>query len=269
MPVSSAQKIIVICDFSERTKEVIVHGIRMADVLRKELCLTAIWKNKEQKIEFQEKLISTSQKLKATFAGIEISWLLLHKTLAYNIQRLVDEYEGVLVVLHHQDIKWSLGAFRESSIAFLYVNGEVPRFLSYKNVLVPVDFRKASKETSLWASYFGRFNRAAISLIFAHETERDRLLKLTRNLNFFQKFLASLNVRYRSEPGKSTSWGIFDETLARADEWQGDVMIVPGSSVISLIDLIIGLPEKKLIGKAGNMPVLMINPRKDICVLCD
>jgi hypothetical protein len=33
--------------------------------------------------------------------------------------------------------------------------------------------------------------------------------------------------------------------------------------------LLIGLPEKKLILKAGNLPVLMINPRKDSCVLCD
>jgi hypothetical protein len=266
---SSDQKIVVICDFSERMKEVVVHGVRMADVLRKELCLTAIWKNKDQKIILQEKLIEVSKRLKANLPDMEISWLLLQKSLHDNMQKLVDDYEAVLVVLHQADISWALKAFRQSSIAFLFVNGEIPRFLSYKNVMVPIDFRKASKETSLWASYFGRFNRAQVQLIYAHETDSDQADKLMRNLNFFQKFLSSLNVRYQPIAGKTSSWGICNETLTNADQWNGDVMIFSGSSAISLIDLLIGLPEKKIIKKAGSLPILLINPRKDICVLCD
>ena len=259
----------VICDFSERMKDVVVHGARMADVLRKELCLTAIWKDKTQKIQLQEKLIQTSVSLKTSLPNMKISWLLLQKSMHNNMQKLVDDYNAVLVVLHQADISWALKAFRLSSIAFLFVNGETPRFLSYKNILVPVDFRKASKETSLWASYFGRFNRSQVQLIYAHETDKDQAYKLMRNLNFFQKFLSSLNVRHHEIAGKSSSWGICNETLARADEWKGDVLIFSGSTAISLIDLLIGLPEKKIIRKAGNLPILMINPRKDICVLCD
>lgn len=269
MPNSSMQKIVVLCDFSDRMPEVIVHGVRMADVLKKELCLTSFWKKPEERPPLQEKLFQTSKKLKSTFPGIDVSWLLLQKSLVANIQKLVDEFEAVLFVLHQTDIKWSMPAFRESSIAFLYVNGEVPRFLSYKNVLLPVDFRKASKDTSLWASYFGRFNKAQVSLLYAHETERERAAKLTRNLNFFRKFLSSLNVGHRVDAGKTSSWGIYEEAIARADEFHGDVLIISGSSNITLIDLVIGLPEKKLLRKAGNLPVLMINPKKDICVLCD
>lgn len=266
---SSQQKIIVICDFSERMKEVIVHGARMADVLRKELCLTAIWKGEGQRADFQEKLVHTAKTLNPILPDLEISWLLLQKSLHENMQKLVDDFNAVLVVLHHADVNWAIRAFRQSSIAFLFVNGEVPRFLSYKNVLVPVDSRKASKETSLWASYFGRFNRSQVQLIYAHETERESVLKLTRNLQFFQKFLSSLNIRYHVVAGKSSSWGICDEAMTKADALEGDAMIFSGSSVISLLDLLIGLPEKKIIRKAGYLPILMINPRKDICVLCD
>jgi hypothetical protein len=266
---SSGQKIVVICDFSERMKEAVVHGVRLAGILRKELCLTAIWKDKAQKIQLQEKLIQTSKSLKGNLPGVEISWLLLQKSLLSNMQKLVDDYEAILVVLHQTDIHWALKAFRESSIAFLFVNGETPRFLNYKNVLVPIDFRKASKETSLWASYFGRFNKSQVQLIYARETERDQADKLMRNLNFFQKFLSSLYVSYHLVAGKSSSWGIWDEAVANADRLNGDLLIFSGSSTISLIDLLIGLPEKKIIRKAGALPILMINPRKDICVLCD
>ncbi|MDP2889546.1 MAG: hypothetical protein Q8P34_11385 [Bacteroidota bacterium] len=269
MPNNQEQKIIAICDFSERMKEVIVHAARMAGILRKELCLTVLWQNQVQKIQLQEKIMLTVQTLKSNLPNMQISWLLLQKSLYNNMEKLVDDYSAVLVVLHQTDINWALKAFQQSSIAFLFVNGDSPEFLSYKNVLVPVDYRKASKETSLWASYFGRFNRSQVQLIYARETNKEDAARLMRNLEFFKKFLSSLNVRHHETAGKSSSWGICNETLGIANEWKGDVMIFSGSSSISLIDLLIGLPEKKLILKAGNLPVLMINPRKDSCVLCD
>lgn len=263
------QKIIVICDFSERMKEVIIHGARMADILRKELCLTAIWTNIGQKAELHDKITQTTRSLKSNLPQLSISWLLLQKSLRDNMQKLVDEYNAVLVVLHHDDINWVMKAFQQSSVAFLFVSGEVPRFLSYKNVLVPVDYRKASKETSLWASYLGRFNRAQVQLIYAHETNNEDAGRLMKNLEFFKKFLSSLNVRHHEIAGKASSWGICNETLARSDEWLGDLMIFSGSSSITLLDLMIGLPEKRIVKKAGNLPVMLINPRKDICMMCD
>ncbi|MBA4409999.1 MAG: hypothetical protein Q8S54_13565 [Bacteroidota bacterium] len=265
----SKQKIIVICDFSERMKDVIIHGARMADILKKELCLTAVWKDLRQKSIIQENLIQTTRSLKSNLPNMPVSWLLLQKSLYINMQKLVDEYNAVLLVLHQSDINWVIKAFQQSSIAFLFVNGEIPRFLTYKNVLVPVDYRRASKETSLWASYLGRFNRSQIQLIYAQETNKEDAGRLHKNLEFFKKFLGSLNVRHQLTAGKSSSWGICNETLDRADEWMGDLMIFSGSSSISLIDLMIGLPEKRIVRKAGNLPILLINPRKDICMMCD
>jgi len=266
---TSGQKIVVICDFTERMKEVVVHGTRMAGVLHKELCLTAICTSKNQKQELQEKLVQVSSRIKNLVPEIEVSYLLLNNSLHENMGRLVDEYEAVLLVLHQADAKWAMKAFRQSSIAYLFVNGDDPHYLNYKKVLVPVDFRKASKETSLWASYFGRFNKAQVQLIYAHDTDREQATKLSRNLQFFQKFLSSLHVRVHAIAGKSSSWGICDEALNRSEELNADVMIFSGSSVISILDLLIGLPEKKILRKAGKLPVVLINPRKDICVLCD
>ena len=265
----SAQKVIVVCDFSERMKEVIVHGVRMADILKKELCLIATWKDKTQKKQVQDKMIRTSQSLKSNLPEMQISSLLLQGSLRDNMFKLADEYDAVLVVLHQADIKFGLKAFRESNIGFLFVNGSSPEYLQYKNVLVPLDYRKASKENALWASYLGRFNKANIHVVYAKETNTEELGKLNQNLVFIRKFLASLNVSCQLIAGKSNSWGIFDETLINAAEWNGDVMVFAGSTNISLIDFIIGLPEEKIIRKAGNLPILIINPLRDTCILCD
>jgi hypothetical protein len=267
-PVSD-QKIIVLCDFSEQMNEVIVHGARMADMLRKELCLFGLWKNKLQKTQVQEKLVDLSRNLKKRLPELQISNLVLKNSLSDNIDKLVNEYNAVLLVLHQSSVGFTLKAFRESSIAFLYVSGNSPEYLQYKNVLVPVDYRKASKETSLWASYFGRFNKALIQVIYARETNKEDEARLIRNVGFFEKFLNSLHVRHQLVAGKSSSWGICKETLNRSAEWKGDLMIFSGSSSITLLDLLIGLPEKRIVLRAGNLPIMLINPRKDICMMCD
>jgi hypothetical protein len=269
MSTNSDQKVVVLCDFSEGMKDVIVHGARMADILKKELCLTAVWKDPNQKNIIQENLVQTTRSLKTHLPNMPVSWLLLQKSLYLNMQKLVDEYNAVLLVLHQDDINWVMKAFQQSSIAFLFVKGEIPKYLSYKNVLVPVDYRRASKETSLWASYFGRFNHSHIQLIYARETNKDDAGRLQKNLGFFKKFLTRLNVRHLEIAGNTSSWGICNETLERANEWKGDLMIFSGSSSISLLDLMVGLPEKRIVKKAGNLPIMLINPRKDICMMCD
>jgi hypothetical protein len=265
----SDQKIVVVCDFSETMKDVIVHGVRIADILKKELCMVAFWKDKNQKAQVQEQLTHASARLQANLPGILLSTLLLQSSLRENMAKLVDSYNAVLIVLHQSAIKSGLKAFRESTIAFLFVNGSVPEYLRYKNILVPVDCRKASKEASLWPSYLGRFNQSMVHLVYSKETDPDQEKILKNNLSFIQKFFSNLNVRHRLIAGKSSSWGIFNETLNHAPDWNGDVMSFAGSTYISLIDLIIGLPEEKIVRKAGNLPILIINPRKDVCILCD
>ena len=265
----SEQKIVVICDFSERMKEVIVHGVRLAGMLNKELCLTAIWKSKEQKTRFQEKLIKATQAIKQNVPELRVSSLLIKNSLRNNMEKLAWDYDAVLLILHQGDIKIGLKAFRESSIAFLFVKGDSPDFLNYKNVLVPLDYRRASKETALWASFFGRFNRSQVQVIYACETDKEQAVSLMKNLNFIKKFLSNLNVACQVVAGKSSSWGICNETLVNAQKLKGDVMVFAGSAYVSMVDLLIGLPEKRIIQKAGDLPILIINPRKEICVMCD
>jgi len=193
---NSDQKVVVFCDFSETMKDVIVHGVRMADILKREVCLLAFWKDKNQKDLLHEQLQRTSVKLKSNLPNQVISILLLEGNLRKNIDKLVSSYNAVLIVMHQSQVKHGLKAFRESTIAFLFVNGSSPEFLQYKSILLPVDCRKASKEASLWPSYLGRFNQSMVYLISANDTDADQLHTLKTNLRFKQKFFNNCNLRY-------------------------------------------------------------------------
>lgn len=265
----SEQKVVVVCDFSERMREVIVHGVRLSGILNKELCLTAVWKSQKQKAHIQEKLIQATQAIKKNIPKIRVSSLLIKNSLLENMDKLTWDYDVILVILHQGDLKFGLKAFRESSIAFLFVKGDSPEFLSYKNVLIPLDYRKASKETALWASFFGRFNQSQVQVVYACETDKEQAVTLMKNLNFIKKFFSNLRVAHQVIAGKSSSWGICKETMTNARQLKGDVMVFSGSAYVSMIDLLIGLPEKRIIRQAGDLPILIINPRKEICMMCD
>ena len=263
------QKIIVICDFTDRMNEVIMHGISLAQALGKELCLTGCWTNKEHKSQVQEKLIGATESIRPNFPKLRISSLLIKNSLNENIDQLIDEYDAVLIILHKSSMKMGLKALRESSIAFLFVQGSSTDYLGYKNVLVPLDYRKATKDTALWASFLGRLNKALVQIVYAHEKDMEQANLIMKNLNFFKRFLSNLYVKHQGVEGKTSSWGIFNETLQMAGELGGDVIVIAGSASISLLDMIIGLPEKKIIQRSGELPVLIINPRKEICMVCD
>ena len=62
---------------------------------------------------------------------------------------------------------------------------------------------KLRKKTSLWASYFGRFNKSQIRIVYAHETDKDQAARLKKNIDFFQKFLSSVNVSNQLVAGKN------------------------------------------------------------------
>ncbi|HET6558985.1 MAG TPA: hypothetical protein VFG54_16815 [Prolixibacteraceae bacterium] len=250
-------------------KEVIVHGVRIASLLNRELCLTGIWHSATEKTVVQEKLIKATHAIKHSAPELRVSNLVIKGSLYENIEKLAMNYDAVLVILHKADLKSGLKAFRESSIAFLFVSGDSPEYLSYKNVLVPMDYRKASKDTALWASFLGRLNRSVIQVVYAHETDKEQAATVTKNLNFYKKFLTNLNVSHHMVAGKASSWRICSEVIASAGEMKGDVMLFAGSASISLLDLMVGLPEKRIIRKSGPLPILIVNPRKEICMVCE
>lgn len=265
----SDQKIAVICDFTDRMSEVIVHGARLAGILNKELCLVAFWKTQKQKTEVQGKMSAMTRNLAPQLHGLAVSSLLLEKTLSANIQKLAGVYNAILIVDHQANITPALKAFRESTIGFLFVSGKSPEFLGYRNVLLPVDMRNASKEGAIWASYLGRFNRSTVHINFAHESNKIEAAAVRSNVFSMQRLFQNLKVVCETSEGKSGSWGICRETLNNAANWNGDMLIFTGSTYISIFDRIIGLPEQKIVKRAGNLPVLIINPMREECVLCD
>ena len=266
---NSGQKVTVLCDFTATMNGAILHGIYIAAFLEKELCLFALAEDRKSKPEVHDRLTEIAETIKSQANQMLVSTLVLKGTLERNAGRLTEKYDSVLLVLNKEKISEKVEALQESTIPYLFIEGKTSDLITYKKVVLPVDFRKEMKETSLWASYFGRFNRSSVQVIGAKEKHPENQNMIKKNVIFIRKFLKELKVDNIIEEGKSNSWKIQFEALKKSQKGNGDVLIILGSKNITLIDLIIGLPEKKLIKRAGKLPVLCINPSKDLNILCD
>jgi len=89
------------------------------------------------------------------------------------------------------------------------------------------------------------------------------------NLALSKKLFGKFKIEYKFFRGTKSSMQNSFEALELALSSKSDLLVILGSSVITPLDLLIGLPEKKIINRAGNLPVLVINSRKDNYILCD
>lgn len=261
----------VYCDFSETMNDAIVHGLRISQIFKKELCLFHPYGygKKETKLDAQRGLGLIIRRMKEDFPSVTISSLTLKGNLEQNITRIAEDYDGIMMVLTSDSLKPKIRALQQSQIPFLFVKGSSPQSLRYDRLILPVDYRKVMKDTSLWASYFGRFNQSEINVFCARERNKDNAIMVKKNRKFIEQLLYKLELEVNFESAQKGSFGLPFEALKQCKDNENNLLIIPASQQVSLIDLIIGLPETKLVGQAGETPVMCINPKRDMYILCD
>ncbi len=129
--------------------------------------------------------------------------------------------------------------------------------------------RKENKDLALWGSYMGRFNNSEILTLAANDKDKTNKKQVSLNILSIKKLLHKLNIQHSIFKGKKNSFGIQYEALDIAKKQYLDLLIILGSTTITFADKIIGLPEKKILKKAGDIPVMIINPQRDMYIMCD
>lgn len=265
------QKIVVLISFLNRDKTLIMNGIKLASIFKKELCLCYNYSKKEKlnKDELGEKLTAYLNPVKNELPGFKISSLLLSESLTHLPEKLSDDYEAILIIANSKDFKKYAKSVEESSVPFLFVNGEDEYVSDFKKLILPIDLRRENSDSVLWCSYFGRFNSSGIIVVAANDKNKDEQRQVSVNLALSKKLFGKFKIDYKFFRGTKSSMQNSFEALELALSSKSDLLVILGSSVITPLDLLIGLPEKKIINRAGILPVLVINSRKDNYILCD
>ena len=271
MSEAKVQKTVVLLSLNDTDKNLIINGIMISTIFQKELCLCYNYKKKEkseiEKIKTQ--LQSYLSPIKNELPNLKVSTLLLSQNSAVLPETLADDYEAIIIIAGSRNFQKFSKSLAESSVPFLFINESSEQYSTFKKLILPIDLRKENSESALWCSYFGRFNSAGVVVLAANHRHNDDQKQVKTNLALTKKLFQKFKIEHKIFMGKKSSLKNSFEALDLAHSSKSDLLVILGSSVITPLDLLIGLPEKKIINQAGNLPVLIINPRKDNYILCD
>lgn len=265
------QKIVVLLSLLETDKNLILNGIRLATVFNKELCLCYNYSKKEkhENTRLKEKLSDYMKPIKSELSSLKISTLLISESNHKLPEKLADDFEAILLISGASEFRKYATSVSESPVPFLFVDEKENQLSEFKKVILPIDLRRENSDSVLWCSYFGRFNSSTIVVVAASDKGKDAQRQVSVNVSLSKKLFQKFKIDHKIFRGTKSSFQNSFEALDLALSSESDLLVILGSSVITPLDWLIGLPEKKIIKKAGKLPVLLINPKKDNYILCD
>ena len=264
------QKIVVFTNLSPSDNMLILNGIKIASMFKKELCLVYNYpKNKKKKHE-QFKVILNSYvfPIKNEIPGLKVSTLLFSERKTDLPEKLSDDYEAIFIIADADKFSKFSKVLFESPIPFLFVNSK-SKISSFNKIVLPIDMRKECSDTALWSSYFGRFSKAEIVVVAANDKGKQEQKQIAKNIVLTKKLFQKFNVKHKIYKGNKSSLRNVFEASKLAHISSSDLFVILGSSNLTPLDWLIGLPERKIIKKAGDLPVLVINSLRDNYILCD
>ncbi|PIF06090.1 MAG: hypothetical protein CSA36_03380 [Draconibacterium sp.] len=265
------QKIAVIISLKGNNDKLIEAGAAIAAMFKKELCLVLPTKNKKKHLSEKSncKFREIAQSAVIKNPELRLSTVNAPGTFSALPQQLADNEEIILIVASADKVKQYGSALLNSPVPFLFIDKKTTFSTTFSTVTLAFDLRLENREVALWGSYWGRFNGSKIVVIAAKDRRKYARQKMAKNILFASELFQKFNITNTIIKGKKSSLRNAYEALEVAYTTGSDLLIILGSSVITPLDRLIGLPEHKVVKNAGGLPVMVINPRLDNYILCD
>ncbi|MBN1927861.1 MAG: hypothetical protein JW798_18660 [Prolixibacteraceae bacterium] len=260
------QRIVVWCNSNINLLNTILDAVYIALRFEKEVCLFANFKTSKQEKFLKEKLATLSATIKRDIPQVSVSTLMLKGPLFKHTGSLGGKYNVILFCTGLKISNNLLKAFYRSGFPFYFSAEKKTGENHFKKIIVPIDYRNSTKDAILWGSYFGRFNNSEIEMIYAEDNDPDLKSKVENIIAFVKKFYSQFYFNYWIENGNASSWKIHKKALNISADF--DLLIFSGSFNVTFLDYIIGPFEKRIINKENHVPMLLVNPQKEMYVLC-
>lgn len=263
------QHILVLIQDQNYIRKAIVHAFKLASIFKAEVAFTQISKNASNN-QLPSGLID-----ELNTENIAYKWILLGN-LAIEPNNTIKQLEAIFIVTEFA--KGKLSAFKKNEVFKYLYKAKIPSILlgekseencKYQNITVPVDFKRETKEKMIWASYFGRFNKAVIHLFVAKHKAKATQRQIKATLIFTKRMYEQFNFDYKIEKSMRSSNWLRQDAYSFSDQFDSDLMVLLSQKNDGLLNKYFGPAEiKKFLRNKGN-PILFINPLKDYYLPCN
>lgn len=186
-----------------------------------------------------------------------------------------DLYDGVNEAVVSQDcvmVVWQIPQRKKALQAFLNAarNWRIPYFfipenlveISINKVYMPLSYLIEDREKGVWAKSLNRVFNVEFILL----KPNDKGSRATKNCEYVSSFMGKNDISHAIVDSKRPSFKIDAELVAKVHN-PADLIILTASREYGLDDLIFGPRERKNIRKS-RVPLMLLNPRGDLYVLC-
>lgn len=168
--------------------------------------------------------------------------------------------------------------FRDCKVAYLVLSSPISPFTFHlpPSTFLTIDHQRESKEKLIWASYMARFFDSNVRVL--HRNYRDAAFRMRwqNNMRYLEKIFSSLHLTYKNEILEGGSEFGNPDLLAikRISNFHSPfstlfIALVPDRRDRDLGDFFTRPAEQRLIENDAHLPVLLLNQRDDLYVLCD
>ena len=164
--------------------------------------------------------------------------------------------------------KTLLHEFKSCKIAYLCVDKHSK--LNIQHSTLTLTHRREGKELLVWASYLARFLGSNIQIAHPDYHDQDLRMRWRNNIRFAEKLFSPLGIRYSTFIIQHSSF-FTPPDLAVLEEMNPDLLIARATDTRDrdFFDLLMPLPEWRLLTHPSHIPLLLLNPRDDLYILCD
>lgn len=269
MLTNGEQKIFIWIDFSPETEVAVLHGLQVALILGKEVCLICLVPEEHAPAgETESRLKEIAAPLVTTLGSASVHTLVTSSPLSMLLTELAEEYDALLLVAPKARSSELLPQLPHSGFPFLFVSDKLNVDISYQNIVVPVSYMKKSKDLALWSSYFARHNGARISLIRAHAGLEEDKKRVNSILLSIERLFRNFSFPYEIIDTATSTWKIQKRALEQAMNLKNGLLIISFTHHSSFIDRLLGIDDTFLIDHAASFSVMCINSQRDLYTLC-
>lgn len=279
MPKPEKQQILIFDDFSEKGSFTVLHGMNLAKIFGREATLIYVLGsagNDTATGVHIEALLAGKSSLISKEWGIPVRSVALERKNLRRMDTVIEENNGIVAVapVHGCDEKM---LFHAGSLLKMFRTARIPYVLCasppgeglYKKLVLPMNYYIENKEKALWASYFGRFHKSELHIIHTSYRDKGYRLLLENILRFVRQFFSEFELQYEFHFIEKPLRGIDRYAPEFARQIHAGMIIVMATLEYAPDDYLFGPVELKIMKKISEIPVMFINPRKDLYCMCD
>lgn len=268
--------IIAITDFSEFGNSAVLHAASLSKVFKSSLTIVTHFSfsaSTEKKTESIDPILT--EQLAVLSDNGEIRW----DSKSYNLKSIYRQAESTNTIMFvigvsrkrrqtFFHLRNAIRFIKPSRLPVMTVGKYSPSANAWQHVMMPMDIDRQSKEKALWAGYFNRFGGATVHVL--HTIFKDTFLKekLADSISFTEKLYQNLSIQYELHEITPTIDNMDDYSLQFASKIDATLTVIMMTKYYTFVDFLLGTKEKRIIANEFNIPVLCINERDDLYVLC-